>query len=59
MGPVPALAGRSPSYMARQLYDFQSGARKGTWSPLMKGVVANLTPTDILNIVAYTSSLEP
>jgi cytochrome c553 len=59
MGPVPALASRSPSYMARQLYDLKSGARKGAWSPLMKGVVANLTPADILNIVAYTASLEP
>jgi cytochrome c553 len=59
MGPVPALAGRSPSYVARQLYDFKSGARKGAWSPLMKGVVANMTVADIVNIVAYTASLEP
>jgi cytochrome c553 len=26
---APALAGRSPSYLARQLYDFQQGARRG------------------------------
>ena len=26
---VPALAGRSPSYIVRQLYDIQSGARAG------------------------------
>ena len=35
LGPVPALAGRSPSYMARQLYDFQTGIRNGAWSDLM------------------------
>ena len=58
-GPMPALAGRSPSYGARQLYDFQSGARRGEWSELMTGVVAGLTPRDILDIVAYTASLEP
>ena len=27
MGPVPGIAGRSPSYMARQMYDMQAGAR--------------------------------
>jgi len=26
---VPPLAGRSPTYTVRQLYDFQSGARAG------------------------------
>lgn len=59
LGPVPALAGRSPSYIARQLYDLQTGNRKGLWSPLMAEVVANLTPDDILNIAAFTASLEP
>jgi len=58
-GPMPALAGRSPSYSARQLYDFRSGARRGAWSELMRSVVANLTPRDILDIVAYTASLQP
>src|SRR5262245_35320568 len=42
LGPVPGLAGRSPSYLVRQLYDMQSGIRKGTWSDLMKPVVAKL-----------------
>ena len=59
IGPVPALAGRSPSYMARQLYDLQTGARNGAWSDLMDAAVAELTPDDIVNIVAYTASLEP
>ena len=35
LGDVPRLAGRSPSYLMRQLYDFKSGTRTGT-SGLMK-----------------------
>ena len=59
LGPVPPLAGRSPSYTARQLFDFQSGARQGAWSGLMEGVVANLTLDDLVAIAAYTASRTP
>ncbi len=59
LGPVPGIAGRSPSYLARQLYDMRQGARNGTWTQLMKPVVAKLTDEDILDIVAYTASLTP
>lgn len=59
MGPVPALAGRSPSYMARQLYDLQQGNRDGAWSGLMDRAVRGLSVEDIVNIVAYTASLDP
>jgi len=59
LGPVPRLAGRSPSYLARQLYDLQSANRRGLWSPLMTAVVAKLTPDDMLALSAYLASLEP
>ncbi|MDQ2712752.1 MAG: c-type cytochrome [Acidobacteriota bacterium] len=59
LGPVPGIAGRSPSYLVRQLYDMQQGTRTGTWTELMKPVVSRLTNEDMLNIAAYTSSLEP
>ena len=59
LGPVPGLAGRSPSYTARQLFDMQSGTRKGQWSELMKPVVAKLSEEDLVNISAYTASLKP
>jgi len=59
LGPVPGIAGRSPSYMARQMYDMQSGARHGEWAALMKPVVARLTDDDLVSIVAYVSSLMP
>lgn len=59
LGPVPGLAGRSPSYLVRQMYDMQQGFRKGTWTELMKPVVTKLTADDMMNIVAYTASLAP
>ena len=59
IGPVPALAGRSPSYTVRQLFDTQRGTRKGVWADLMNPVVANLTNDDMLAIAAYTASRVP
>ena len=59
LGPVPGIAGRSPSYLVRQMFDIQQGARKGMWSDLMKPVVTKLSEEDMLNIVAYTSSRMP
>jgi len=56
MGPVPGIAGRSPSYLARELYDMQAGTRNGEWTQLMKPVVAKLTSEDLVNILAYVSS---
>jgi cytochrome c553 len=59
LGPLPSIAGRSPSYMFRQLYEFRHGQRTGEWSPLMVPVVSNLDQHDMLAIVAYLASLEP
>jgi cytochrome c553 len=59
LGPIPRLAGRSPFYIARQLYDMQNGNRSGAWTPLMAAVVANLGPDDMLAAAAYLASLEP
>ena len=58
-GNVPSVAGRSPSYIVRQLYDIQSGARAGTATHLMTPTVANLTLNDMVSIAAYTASLHP
>ncbi len=54
---VPGIAGRSPSYLARQLHDFQTGARRGPMAAMMKPAVAKMTATDIVNITAYLASL--
>ena len=40
-GDVPGIAGRSPSYIMRQLFDIQSGLRAGTAIAPMVPVVAN------------------
>jgi cytochrome c553 len=59
IGNVPALAGRDPSQMARQIIDIQNGVRTGPYSQLMKEPVRQLTNDDIVNILAYTASLQP
>ena len=59
LGPVPGIAGRSPSYLVRQMYDMQAGARHGEWTELMMPVVARLTDEDFVNIAAYVSSRSP
>src|SRR5262249_49814639 len=59
LGPVPTIAGRSPSYVTRQLYDMQHGNRAGIWTPLMAPVVSKLTQDDMFNAAAYLASLQP
>jgi cytochrome c553 len=58
LGNTPPIAGRSPAQMARQIYDFKTGARHGMNAPMMQGPVEKLTDTDIVNIVAYLASLD-
>ncbi len=59
LGPVPALAGRSPSYLARQLHDMRRGLRGGGWAVLMQPVVAGLSDGDIIDLAAYMASRAP
>ena len=60
LGPLaPPLAGRSPSYIVRQLFDLKVGTRRGVMSRFMRPVVADLSTLDMLNIAAYVSSLAP
>ena len=56
---VPRLAGRSPTYLVRQLHDLRAGKRWGGSAELMKPVVANLTDEDIIAISAYIASCTP
>lgn len=56
---IPPLAGRSPSYLVRQMWDIQQGTRTGDATQLMKPVLANLTPSDMLAIAAYLASRSP
>ena len=56
---VPRLAGRSPSYLIRQLHDLQHSTRRGKATELMQLVVANLTEADMVALGAYLASREP
>ena len=56
---IPPIAGRSPSYMVRQMWDIKQGTRTSDQAQLMKLVLANLTPEDLLAIAAYVASRPP
>ncbi len=55
---IPPLAGRSPSYLYRQLYDIQYGFRKGPAVAQMVPEVAHLTAKDRLAVAAYLASMK-
>jgi len=59
LGAIPPLAGRSPTYLVRQLYDFKHGSRAGSGSILMQPVVERLEIEDMIAIAAYAASLSP
>lgn len=59
LGPIPGIAGRSPSYLIRQLYDFRAGVRAGAGSALMQPVVEKLSTDDMISLAAYAASLSP
>jgi cytochrome c553 len=55
---VPLIAGRSPSYIVRQLYDMQDGMCSGVATTRqMKPVVAKLSVDDMSAVAAYLASL--
>jgi cytochrome c553 len=56
---IPGIAGRSPSYLVRQIYDIQQHARAGSASALMVPVVEKLKQNDMISLAAYVSSLKP
>lgn len=52
----PKLAGLNAEYINKQLVEFKSGDRKNA---VMGGIVASLTPQDMLNLAAYYSAQQP
>jgi cytochrome c553 len=58
VGAIPGLAGRSPSYIVRQLYDFRTGARGGDLAAPMKTVAERLDTTGMVQVAAYAGSLK-
>ena len=56
---VPGIAGRSPTYLFRQLYEFKHGGRTGVQSQLMRPTVERLAIEDMIALAAYAASLPP
>lgn len=52
----PNLAGQKEQYLVAQLKAFRDGVRK---NPIMAPMAANLSDTDIDNLAAYFSGLNP
>jgi len=52
----PSLAGQQPEYLAKQLRDFKSGARKNA---IMAPNVTGLSDDDMVNLAAYYSAQQP
>ncbi len=58
-GDGPPIAGRSPSYIVRQMYDIRSGARRGVLPRQMQAPVKKLELDDMIALAAYVASLRP
>jgi cytochrome c553 len=59
VGLVPPIAGRSPSYLLRQLIALKTGARHGAAAAPMQPVVAALDLGKMIDAVSYAASLRP
>ena len=59
MAIFPPIAGRSASYLLRQLYAFKTGTRHSATDLTMAPVVAPLSPADMSAVAAYAASLAP
>ena len=59
LGAAPPIAGRSPSYLFRQLYGFKNGHRGGDISAPMQATVSKLSIDDMIAAAAYAGSLRP
>lgn len=54
----PKLAGQDATYTAKQLADFKN-PKSGRNNPIMLGMVANLSASDMADIAAYYASQKP
>ena len=59
LGEVPAIAGRPPTCVVRQLNDMKTGARSGISTALMRAVVEKLSVEDMVAIAAYVGARDP
>jgi cytochrome c553 len=59
VGLVPPLAGRSPSYLVRQLFAFRTGARSTPAGAPMRAVAERLDLDQMIAAAAYAASRRP
>ena len=59
VGVIPPLAGRSPTYIVRQLLAFRTGSRSSAAGASMMPVVAQMSIDDMIATAAYAASLAP
>lgn len=59
IGIAPPLAGRSPTYIARELILFRLGRRTDPGAAPMRAEVAQLTLKDMIDVAAYMASHKP
>ncbi len=58
----PKIAGQHPRYLEKQLIEFKlgqsSGGKQGRYDPVMSGMAAPLSETDMADLAAYYASLD-
>jgi cytochrome c553 len=59
VGIIPPLAGRSPTYIARELILFREGKRTNAQAAPMVQEVSTLTLNDMIAVAAYAGSRKP
>jgi cytochrome c553 len=59
VGDIPYLAGRSPTYIARELILFRLGRRTNPGAAPMRAEVSQLTLKDMIDVAAYAASRQP
>lgn len=59
IGVVPPFAGRSPTYIVRELILFRLGKRTNPGATPMRAEVAHLTLKDMIDVAAYAASRKP
>ena len=59
IGIVPPLAGRSPTYIARELILFREGKRSDPAAAPMRAEASQLTVPEMIDVAAYAASRKP
>ena len=59
LGDIPPLAGRSPTYIVRELIRFRLGQRTNPGAAPMRFEVSHLTLPDMIDVAAYAASRKP